>query len=199
PPAAHLRELPRDLIEFAPRLERCHRSRMRGLIVILAIAAASCVAGCSDRAIAEAPPPARDAGVVDATLAGEPIGVAQCDDEKPAEPVHDQLTLTKVKFADLPGWADDKHGEAVPSFLRSCEQLAKLPDTAPVGADGHGGTARQWRKACAAAARLAAGDHAAARAMFEAQFTPFAAAGKSGTQGKLTGYYVQEMRASRKR
>jgi membrane-bound lytic murein transglycosylase A len=169
---------------------------MRGLI-ILAITAA----GCSDRAIAkEAPPPPRDAGVVvDATVDAGAAAVGQCDDDKPAEPTHDQLTLTRVKFADLPGWADDKHGEAVGSFVRSCEQLAKLSDTAPVGHDGHGGVAKQWRKACAAALKVAAGDHAAARAMFEAQFTPFAAAGKTGVTGKLTGYYVQEMRGSRKR
>lgn len=139
----------------------------------------------------------RDAGV--ASEAPRAIGVPQCEDDKPAEPVHDQLTLTKVKFSDLPSWADDKHADAVPAFLRSCEKLAALPEMAPVGADGHGGLVRHWRKACAAAAKVPAGDHAAARAMFEAQFTPFAAAGKAGATGKFTGYFVQEIRASRKR
>jgi membrane-bound lytic murein transglycosylase A len=35
--------------------------------------------------------------------------------------------------------------------------------------------------------------------MFEAEFTPFVAAGKTGTMGKLTGYYVAEMHASRRK
>jgi membrane-bound lytic murein transglycosylase A len=112
---------------------------------------------------------------------------------------HDTLTLTSAAFADLPGWADDKHADAVGSFLRSCEEIGKLADAAPVGQDGHGGVARQWRAACAAAAKVKAGDHAAARRMFEAEFTPHAAAGAKGPDGLFTGYCVQEVRASRKR
>jgi len=112
---------------------------------------------------------------------------------------HDTLTLTEATFADLPGWADDKHAEAVVAFLRSCAELAKLPDAAPVGQDGHGGVARQWRAACAAAAKVKAGDHAAARQMLEAELTPFAAAGGKGPDGLFTGYCVQEVHASRKR
>ncbi|HWO21879.1 MAG TPA: MltA domain-containing protein [Kofleriaceae bacterium] len=112
---------------------------------------------------------------------------------------HDTLTLTRVTFAELPGWADDKHAEALGSFLRSCEQIGKLADTAPVGHDGHGGVAKQWRGACAAAAKVKPGDHAAARAMFEAQLTPFSAAGAKGPEGLFTGYCVQELRASRRR
>jgi membrane-bound lytic murein transglycosylase A len=112
---------------------------------------------------------------------------------------HDTLTLTRATFAELPGWADDQHAEALGSFLRSCEQIGKLADTAPVGHDGHGGVARQWRGACAAAAKVKPGDHAAARLFFEAQFTPFAAAGSKGPEGLFTGYCVAELRASRRR
>ena len=129
-----------------------------------------------------------------------PVAAAPCEAEATAAvPAHDQLSLTRVRFADLPGWADDKHAEAVPSLLRSCDKLARLAGSAPVGHGGHGGTAQQWRRACAAAAKVPAGDDAAARAMFEAEFVPHAAAGKAGPDGKLTGYFVQELRASRKR
>lgn len=120
------------------------------------------------------------------------------EDAAPPPRKHDQLKLTKTKFADLPGWADDRHAEAIGSFLRSCTKIGELKDSEPVGHDGHGGTAKQWRRACAAAQKLKAGDHAAAKAMFEAEFVPWIAAGKAGTEGKLTGYFVQEMRASRK-
>ena len=120
------------------------------------------------------------------------------EDAEPPPPKHDQLKLTKAKFSDLPGWADDKHAEAIGSFLRSCTKIGELEDKAPVGHDGHGGLARQWRRACAAAHKVRAGDHAAAKAMFEAEFVPWVAAGKAGAEGKLTGYFVQEIRASRK-
>lgn len=128
-----------------------------------------------------------------------PTTSCPCAREDKAPPRHDRLTLTKVRWKDLPGWADDRHAEAIPPFLRSCEVLAKLRDTDPVGHDGHGGVARQWRKACDAAAKVPAGDHAAARKMFEAEFVPHRAAGRAGPDGKLTGYFVQELRASRRR
>jgi membrane-bound lytic murein transglycosylase A len=128
---------------------------------------------------------------------------APCTDEtttmEGSSPPHDTLTLTRVAFSDLPGWADDRVAEAVPSFLRSCEKLKALRDDAPVGHDGHGGKARQWRRACAAAAKVKAGDDAAARRMFETEFVAYAAAGNAGETGKLTGYYVAEMNASRTR
>jgi membrane-bound lytic murein transglycosylase A len=156
--------------------------------------------------VAEAPRPAapRDAGVATPGDAGAAVvaSAVPCEtapEEQPAGPAHDALKLTRTKFVDVPGWVDDKLAEAVPSFLRSCAVLAKLRDDQPVGANGHGGTARQWRKACAAAAKVPAGDDAAARRMFEAEFVPWIAAGRAGVEGKMTGYFVQEMRASRKR
>jgi membrane-bound lytic murein transglycosylase A len=111
----------------------------------------------------------------------------------------DTLTLTRVTFGGLPGWADDDLAEAVPSFLRSCDKLDALADNTPVGADGHGGKARNWRKACAAAAKVKPGNAAAARAMFEAEFVPYIAAGTAGATGKLTGFYVAELHASKTR
>ncbi len=124
---------------------------------------------------------------------------ACADPDAPAATPRDALTLSKVKFTELPGWADDKLAQAVPSFLQSCSALAAIKDGDPIGHDGHGGKAGQWRKACAAAAKVKPGDDAGARAMFEAEFVPWAAAGKAGTEGKLTGYNVQQIHASRKK
>jgi membrane-bound lytic murein transglycosylase A len=111
----------------------------------------------------------------------------------------DALTLARARFEDLPGWADDRHAEAVPALLASCAKLAALADGDRLGFSAYGGHARDWRAACAAAARVPAGDHAAARALFEAEFTPYAAHGKNGPEGKLSGYYVQPARGSRTR
>lgn len=139
-----------------------------------------------------------------ALLAGcRAVDAADCvcpsDDEATRPPAHDQLKLTKATWADLPGWADDSHADAVPAFIVSCVKLAELADTDPVGADGHGGTAKQWRRACDKASKLEKGNHKAARELFETEFVPWQAAGKAGPVGKLTGYFVQEIRASRKK
>ncbi len=153
--------------------------------------------------------PAPDAGaiaVIDASAA-DVAGLAAAVPCTPDEPSsvegtsapHDTLTLTKVGFTELPGWADDHLAEALPSFLRSCEELHALGDDAAVGTDGHGGKARSWRKACAAAAKVPSGDNTAARAMFEAEFVPYIAAGTAGPIGKLTGFYVAELHASKTR
>jgi membrane-bound lytic murein transglycosylase A len=112
----------------------------------------------------------------------------------------EQLVLSPTTFSQLPGWADDLHHEAIPALLASCSRLAKLGDQEPIGVDGNGGLAGQWRAACAAAAALPAGNAGAARRFFEEQFVPYAAAGSStGAIGKFTGYYVQELRGSRSR
>lgn len=196
------------------------------------VAAALALAGCRGpespagpvpgpgRQVAAAPavaPDAGDAGVGALAGSGEvapdagagPLAATPpctCDDSamiEGASAARDALTLTRVAFGDLPGWTEDNLAGAVPSFLRSCEKLAELPDDALVGADGHGGKARYWRKACRAAAKLAAGagagGAAAVRAMFEAEFVAYQAAGTAGPTGKLTGYYVAGLHASRTR
>jgi membrane-bound lytic murein transglycosylase A len=141
-----------------------------------------------------------DAGAGDA---GALAAAAPCTEEtatvEGSSAPHDALTLTQVGFGELPGWTEDALADAVPSFLRSCEKLKALRDDAPVGHDGHGGKARSWRKACAAAARVKPGDGGAARKMFEAEFVAYEAAGNAGPTGKLTGYYVAEIHASRTR
>src|SRR5206468_2429055 len=77
--------------------------------------------------------------------------------------------------------------------------IATMPDDAPMGADGHGGIAKQWRPACAAAAAVKAGDDTAAKKFFQTEFVAYAASGKAGANGKFTGYYVAELRTSRKK
>ena len=104
-----------------------------------------------------------------------------------------------VRISEKTHGFPENFGEAVPAFQVSCVKLAELKDDQPVGADGHGGTAKQWRRACDKASKLKAGDNKAAREFFESEFTPFEAAGKSGPVGKLTGYFVQEINASRKK
>jgi membrane-bound lytic murein transglycosylase A len=133
-----------------------------------------------------------------ASGSGEPCILAS--EATGARPVaRDELRLAAVSFDDVPGWADDRLSEAVPAFLASCSKLAGLPDDAAIGVDGSSGRARDWRAACAAATAVPPGDDAAARTFFEAEFAAWAAAGKKGRTGKLTGYHVAALRASRTR
>jgi peptidoglycan lytic transglycosylase A len=179
---------------------------MRGLVAIALCATCGCGGGSGEAAppivVAQGP---GDAGVGDAVGdagAGD-AGIASTNpcppSDEPSAPPNDTLTLAKAEWKDLPGWADDKHAAAVTSFLRSCEVIAKQKDDDPMGYDGHGGLTKQWRGACAAAKKLKDGDDKAAKAMFEAEFVPWQAAGKSGPDGKLTGYNVTEVRGSRKK
>lgn len=124
---------------------------------------------------------------------------APADPDAPVAKPRDTLKLTKVKYADLPGWTDDKLSEAIPSLLNSCAAIAGMKDSEPMGHDGHGGKVGEWRRVCAAAAKVKPGDDAGARAMFETELVPWSAAGKAGAEGKLTGYNVQQIHASRKK
>jgi membrane-bound lytic murein transglycosylase A len=59
------------------------------------------------------------------------------------------------------------------------------------------GTAADWKPACAAAARVPAGDDAAARAFFESRFRPYAARDGGAAGGLFTGYYEALLQGSR--
>lgn len=158
--------------------------------------------GCTNSAPAGAP--ASDAAPAPVTAcAPAPMPVLLPCDDRPGEALSstgdDKLTLRRARFADLPDWAGDRHADAVPALLASCAVLDRRGDRERVGASPYGGRVGDWRRACAAAARVPAGDHAAARAFFESHFAPYAAHGSSGPKAKLSGYFVQPLRASMKR
>jgi len=111
----------------------------------------------------------------------------------------DQLVLAPAGFSDLPGWREDKVAQALPALLRSCLRITALPEETTLGGDGFAGTAGAWKQACAAAARVPAGDDAAARAFFETCFQPFSAADGGERSGLFTGYYEALLQGSRKR
>jgi membrane-bound lytic murein transglycosylase A len=146
------------------------------------------------------------------TVVTQPIPPAEAGDMEPLPDIapsepgpaldttgSDTLSLTKVAFAKLPGWRQDKQGEAIVAFSASCEKLAELDNTDPVGTGPYGGHASHWRKACAAVKKITKSEHKKARAFFEQHFHAYAAEGNAGSEGRITGYYVQPLRASRKR
>ncbi|RUQ73754.1 murein transglycosylase [Azospirillum doebereinerae] len=127
------------------------------------------------------------------------LSLAACDrkEEAKAPPPPEALTLTPVAFTDLPGWTADRVAEALPALDRSCGRFAALPPDRPVGPSAVGGKAADWRGPCAALAAVPKGDDGAARAFFQAQFTPYAAANNDDRKGLFTGYYEVELEGSR--
>lgn len=112
----------------------------------------------------------------------------------------ERLTLEKISFGDLQGWNEDKQSEALRAFLNSCPGLLK---SAPATGgnevpEGGFGDSRAWQRICDEAKSVPAGDAAAARAFFEAHFTPYRAGNNGEADGLFTGYYVPELNGSRK-
>jgi len=92
-------------------------------------------------------------------------------------------TRARVRGADgIEGWVEERYLSAQPPIRARAAELE--------------GEIKRLR---AAAARVPAGDDAAARAFFEAEFAPYAAHGKAGATGKFTGYYVETLHGSRRR
>jgi membrane-bound lytic murein transglycosylase A len=114
----------------------------------------------------------------------------------PPTPPPPQLTLSPARFEDLPGWSQDRHGEALVALKRSCGRVLTLGAGPAQG--GVAVSAAAWRDVCRAALDLRESDHEAARAFFERSFIPYAASNNGDPNGLFTGYYEPELRGSRK-
>lgn len=104
--------------------------------------------------------------------------------------------LTPMAYADLPGWAEDRHAEALAALDRSCARLLALPADRPLGPPAFG-TAGSWHGPCQARPPRDVPDHAA-RAYVEHHFTPVAITDGTRAEGLFTGYYEPLLQGSRK-
>lgn len=102
--------------------------------------------------------------------------------------------MAPISYNEIPGWADDRHGEALVTFRRSCPKLTTGPDT-KIATDGGEKTitSAEWRNICASAAAVKSGDARAARLFFEDNFRPLVVQ----SPGKFTGYFEPELRGSK--
>lgn len=117
----------------------------------------------------------------------------------PAPAGPDRMVLQPLSFGQLAGWSEDESARVLPALLRSCNRITKLPLDKSVGFDGVGGTAADWYAPCAAAQRVADGDHMAARILFESWFTPWQVTNGGRADGLFTGYFEPEIKGSRQR
>ncbi len=105
-----------------------------------------------------------------------------------------RVAMVPTSFNEIAGWGEDKHGEALVAFRRSCPKLVTSPDT-KIATDGGSRTitAAEWKQICSSAGAVKAGDDRAARAFFEDNFRPL----RVQVAGKFTGYFEPDMRGSK--
>ncbi len=109
-------------------------------------------------------------------------------------PAENRVAMAPTSFNEIAGWAQDKHGEALVAFRRSCPKLVTAPD-AKISTDGGEKTitAAEWKRICDVAAGVKESDGVASRRFFEDNFRPLTVQ----VPGKFTGYFEPELRGSR--
>lgn len=105
-----------------------------------------------------------------------------------------RVAMAPISFNEIAGWADEKHGEALVAFRRSCSKLVAGPDVKIVTDGGEKTvTPAEWKRICDAGGAVKVGDNRAARLFFEENFRPLVVQ----APGKFTGYFEPEMRGSK--
>jgi len=105
-----------------------------------------------------------------------------------------KVRMAPISFNEIPGWADDRQGEALGAFKRSCAKLTTGPDAKIVTDGGEKTvTAAEWKTICDAAAGIKDSDTRGARRFFEENFRPLVVQ----SPGRFTGYFEPELRGSR--
>ena len=110
------------------------------------------------------------------------------------EAAENKVAMAPTSFNEIAGWAQDKHGEALVAFRRSCPKLVTAADTR-IATDGGEKTitAAEWKRICDVAAGVRDSDSVAARRFFEDNFRPLVVK----VPAKITGYFEPELRGSR--
>ena len=126
------------------------------------------------------------------------LGACERKPQAPTPPaaLSKDLRLTPARFADLPGWSEDRLTEALPALQRSCARLLRSDAATPIGPKAAGGSAAEWREPCLKLASAPADDQAL-RQVLEAQFTPVQVSAGAEPEGIFTGYYEVELEGAR--
>ena len=108
--------------------------------------------------------------------------------------VENKVHMAPISFNEIPGWADDRQGEALGAFKRSCPKLTSSADSKIITDGGEKViTATEWKTICDAASGIKDSDTRGARHFFEENFRPLIVR----APGKFTGYFEPELRGSR--
>jgi membrane-bound lytic murein transglycosylase A len=111
----------------------------------------------------------------------------------PAPELPPLRTLEPAGFAALPGWSEDRHGDALEALRASCA------DGVERGTDLGAAAAPALEALCARLRSAGRVDGEAARRFFETEFVPYAVGDRGERVGLLTGYYEPELEGDRRR
>lgn len=143
-------------------------------------------------------------GVVLASVLGgalsacAPTAKVPVSPEPPTAQKPSKVELVSTAFSALPGWAADRHGQAITAFQKSCAKILTLPPTRQMAANdaAPGGTVAQWQDPCTAVKTLKSGDDRAAKRFFETWFMPYEVRENDQTSGLFTGYFEPQLNGS---
>lgn len=111
-----------------------------------------------------------------------------------SRPPEKKVPMAPISFNEIPGWADDKHAEALAAFRQSCPKLVAGAESKIVTDGGEKVvTPGEWKEICDSAARIRAADGPAAKRFFEENFRPLVVQ----VPARFTGYFEPELRGSR--
>lgn len=108
----------------------------------------------------------------------------------------DNFESRKITFADLSGWQQENHLEAIEVFKKSCPILAKKSRPTSSGSDINI-TASTWSSLCEDA--TTATTQIQAKEFFESRFVPYRIANNGNEKGLFTGYYEPVLYGSLKK
>lgn len=116
-----------------------------------------------------------------------------CDQKK-------EMSLVPTSYNDLPGWHRDRHVEALPALMHTCNVIAKKPDSAKMltRSDGQG-TAADWKPVCKKLQQAKFTSHQDVKSFFEIHLTPHQISQGGDTFGMFTGYYVPVLKGSKRK
>ncbi|MFQ5974041.1 MAG: murein transglycosylase A [Alphaproteobacteria bacterium] len=135
--------------------------------------------------------------VVHIGLAVGALAVVMIACERILEP-RTEFTLSPIRIAELPGWAQDNQAAALPAWRRTCGRLMALAPEKNLGAKGVAGKAGDWHDICARIEQLP-NDPERVRAFIEANLTAFLVTTPTGPTGTFTGYFEPELHGTRQR
>ncbi|MGF1475600.1 MAG: murein transglycosylase A [Geminicoccaceae bacterium] len=118
------------------------------------------------------------------------IVLSGCGKTPPAEGFRYEL----LPVADLPGWDDDSHAEALATFRRSCPNLLAKPADQPLSGKPYAGFGSDWHSVCLEAG-ITGPDNA--KRFFETSFDALALFDGEQSDGLFTGYFEPLLRGSR--
>jgi peptidoglycan lytic transglycosylase A len=102
------------------------------------------------------------------------------------------LKLEPIGYADITGWSDDDHSEALDVFIRSCEEISQT-GRGFLRQPALAGDRSDWLDVCSEAVRVTNGPSPdAARRFFENHFSPFLVRDAERPRGLITGYFEPE-------